>query len=59
MDREAEDMLQAILEQYDGNEKNCVNFITNNLPVNLQRSFLLECEKLQMYGVISDVMECW
>ncbi len=53
MDREAEDMLQAILEQYNGNDKNYVNFTTDNLPEHLQRSFFLECEKLQMYGVVS------
>ena len=53
MDRESEDMLQAILEQYNGNDKNYVNFTTDNLPEHLQKSFSLECEKLQMYGVVS------
>lgn len=53
MDRESEDMLQAILEQYNGNDNNYVNFTTDNLPEHLQRSFSLQCEKLQMYGVVS------
>ncbi|MBQ3513627.1 MAG: toll/interleukin-1 receptor domain-containing protein [Lachnospiraceae bacterium] len=52
MDREAENMLSAILEQYDGNENNHVNFVLDNLPRYLQDSFSLQCEKLQMYGML-------
>lgn len=56
MDREAENMLSAILEQYDGNENNHVNFVLDNLPRYLQDSFLLQCEKLQMYGMLSSAI---
>ena len=55
MDRESEEMLKAILEQYNGNEKNYVDFMIDNLPEYLKSSFYLECEKLQMYGVVSGV----
>lgn len=56
MDRESENMLQAILGQYDGNDKNYVNFNIEDLPQYLQDSFSLECETLQMYGMLSSVM---
>lgn len=56
MDREAENMLSAILEQYDGNENNHVNFVLDNLPRYLQDSFSLQCEKLQMYGMLSSAI---
>lgn len=56
MDREAENMLFAILEQYDGNENNHVNFVLDNLPRYLQDSFSLQCEKLQMYGMLSSAI---
>lgn len=56
MDRESESMLQAILDQYDGNEKNYIGFDVNELPQYLQDSFSLQCEKLQMYGMLSSVM---
>lgn len=56
MDRESENMLQAILGQYDGNDNNYVNFNIEDLPQYLQDSFSLECETLQMYGMLSSVM---
>ena len=43
----------CILEQYDGNDNNYINFDVDNLPRYLQDSFSLECEKLQMYGMLS------
>ncbi len=55
MDRESENMLQAILDQYDGNERNYISFEVEKLPRYLCDSFLLECEKLQMYGMLSSV----
>lgn len=55
MDRESEVMLQAVLDQYDGNGNNCINFDVDKLPCHLRESFSLECEKLQMYGMISNV----
>ena len=58
MDREAENMLSAILEQYDGNENNHVNFVLDNLPRYLQDSFSLQCEKLQMYGMLLQCLLC-
>ena len=54
MDGEAEQVLKTILEQYDGNENNYVNFDAEYLPKYLQGSFTFECEKLQMYGMISN-----
>lgn len=48
MDRESENMLHAILDQYDGNGENYINFDIEELPQYLQDSFSLECEKLQM-----------
>lgn len=56
MDRESEDMLQAILDQYDGNDKNYINFEVDELPQYLQDSCSLQCEKLQMYGMLSSVI---
>ena len=56
MDREAENMLSAILEQYDGNDNNHVNFVLDNLPRYLHDSFSLQCEKLQMYGMLSSAI---
>lgn len=55
MDRESETMLQAVLDQYDGNSNNYIDFDVDKLPRHLQESILLECEKLQMYGMISNV----
>lgn len=55
MDRESETMLQAVLDQYDGNGNNYIDFDVNKLPHHLQGSVSLECEKLQMYGMISNV----
>lgn len=53
MDKDAECVLQAILEQYDGNENNYVHFKVDKLPRHLQDSFALQCEKLQMYGALA------
>lgn len=55
MDRESETMLQAVLNQYDGNSNNYIDFDVDKLPHHLQESFSLECEKLQMYGMLSNV----
>lgn len=53
MDREAETTLQCILDQYDGNDNNYVNFDSDKLPNHLKESFSLEFEKLQMYGMLT------
>lgn len=53
MDREAETTLQCILDQYDGNDNNYVNFDSDKLPSHLQESCSLEFEKLQMYGMLT------
>lgn len=54
MDREAETTLQCILEQYNGNDNNYVDFDIDKLPSHLQSSFTLEFEKLQMYGMLTN-----
>ncbi len=56
MDKEAEKTLLSILSQYDGNENNHVSFDIDELPRYLQDSFLLQCEKLQMYGMFANVI---
>ncbi len=53
MDGNAEQLLQIILDKYDGAETNRVWGDMDNVPQNLQMSFNLELEKLLMYGVLS------
>lgn len=57
MDKDAEDTLKTILEAYDGNENNYVNFDNQSLPRALQESAGLQYEKLQMYGVLTSVTQ--
>lgn len=54
MDKDAEISLDVILKVYDGNEKNYVNFDSNQLPKYLQESAGLQYEKLLIYGMISN-----
>lgn len=56
MDKESETMLNYILDQYDGNQDNRVNFNIDNIPTAFSESVSLEYEKLQMYGVLSNVI---
>ena len=53
MDKESEILLEEILRQYDGNEKNEVSFKVECLPQYLQDSISVGYEKLQMYGVLA------
>lgn len=57
MDKDSEVTLEEILKAYDGNEKNYVNFDSEQLPVYLQDSAGLQYEKLQMYGVLSSYIQ--
>lgn len=50
MDAESEEVLQDILNQYDGNERNYINY-TINLPEKFNFSIGLQFEKLQLYGM--------
>lgn len=53
MDGNAEQLMQIILDTYDGSETNRVWGDMDNVPENLRNSFNLELEKLLMYGVVS------
>ena len=56
MDSDAEKTLQVILEAYDGNDNNTIeDFDQNKLPFYLQENAGVEYEKLQMYGMLSNV----
>lgn len=58
MDQDAEAVLKAILDAYDGNENNYVGgFDWDVLPRYLQDSVSVEYEKLQMYGMLSSVLQ--
>lgn len=58
MDSDSEVMLKAILNAYNGNENNFVGgFDRDLLPPYLQESVSLEYEKLQMYGMLSNVLQ--
>lgn len=56
MDEDSETVLQSILEQYDGNENNNINYNYGVLKPSLQRGIFLQYEKLKMYGMISDTL---
>ena len=56
MDKESEALLEEILRQYNGNDKNEVNFNIEQLPQYLQDSISVGYEKLQMYGVLARAM---
>ena len=53
MDKDSELLLEEILRQYDGNDKNNVSFNVERLPQYLQESISVGYEKLQMYGVLA------
>ncbi len=53
MDPAAEEVFQAVLSCYDGNEERDVHSNYNVIPKSHQNSLLLEFEKLTMYGVIT------
>lgn len=57
MDKDSEDTLQAILQQYDGNDRNYVNFNEDALTRPLRDSAGLQFEKLQMYGVVVSIIQ--
>lgn len=56
MDKESEALLEEILRQYNGNDKNEVCFNIEQLPQYLQDSISVGYEKLQMYGVLARAM---
>ena len=53
MDKDSELLMEEILRQYDGNDKNNVSFNVERLPQYLQESISVGYEKLQMYGVLA------
>lgn len=53
MDADSETMLQAILDQYDGNDNNHVGFRSEGLHRSLAESIAVQFEKLKMYGILS------
>ena len=58
MDQDSEITLQAILKAYNGNENNYVGgFDSGSLPKYLHDAVSLEYEKLQMYGMLSNVLQ--
>lgn len=57
MDEESEVLLQEILNQYDGNERNYVNFSIDNLPRHITDSIMVGYEKLKQYGVVSEIRD--
>ena len=56
MDSDSESLLKEILEQYDGNVNNHVNFSTENLSRPLIESISVQYEKLNLYGMLSSVI---
>ena len=56
MDSESEALLDEILKQYDGNERNHVSIARDLLPRSLQESCQVLYEALIMYGTLSSVL---
>lgn len=56
MDSNAEEMLQAILQHYDGNEKRYVSGDSSMFPEACAFSLDVEFEKLYLYGVTSEAI---
>ena len=56
MDSNAEEMLQAILSRYDGNEKRFVSGDSSIFPESCAVSLDVEFEKLYLYGVTSEAI---
>lgn len=64
MDEESEAVLEAALEQFDGNERNHVSLNRNSLKKPLAQYALLHCDKLKLHGAFngyylygSDILE--
>ena len=53
LDSDSEELLDAILSQYDGNDNNHVGFRGDGLSRSLRDSIAIQYEKLKMYGLIS------
>lgn len=56
MDKDAEELLQIILDRYSGNVERFASLNYDDIPDHMQRSVALELEKLKMYGVISSCL---
>lgn len=56
IDSESEALLNEILKQYNGNEKNSVTLVKDLLPRSLQESCQVLYETLRMYGMLSSVI---
>ena len=56
MDPESEALLDEILKQYDGNERNYVSITRDLLPRSLQESCQVLYEALIMYGMVSSAI---
>lgn len=59
IDEDSEKVLEAILEQYDGNEDNYIDFKEETLSRPLAESIALQYTKLKMYGLISSIQAYW
>lgn len=59
MDQESEKTLEAILQEYDGNENNQVKFTGQYLPSFLHGDTEVQYEKLRMYGMLSEIHSYW
>lgn len=55
MDLESETLFAEILNQYDGNSNNYVNFNVDPLPRHIAESISVGYEKLLLYGVLASV----
>jgi len=55
MDLESETLFAEILNQYDGNSNNYVNFNLDPLPRHIAESISVGYEKLLLYGVLASV----
>lgn len=56
MDKDSEELLQIILDQYSENDERFVSLNYDDAPKHMHYSIGLELEKLKMYGVISSYL---
>lgn len=56
LDKDSEELLKIILDNYNENEERFVSLNYDDVPKHMQSSVSLELEKLKMYGVISNYL---
>lgn len=56
LDSDAETVLKAALEKFNGNDSGCVTVADEDVPGHLQDNLALESEKLLQYGMVSHYM---